>query len=267
MTEGAIQVAEALASASRFLHACGVPEPRVDAELLLAHVLNLNRAMLFARDDRTLAPHDLQSFNRFVDRRGARREPLAYLTGRKEFYGVTLSVTPSVLIPRPSTETLVERAIALAPRRVLDLGTGSGAIVATLAANLPGTSFVATDVSPRAIAVARTNVPPGVDLRIGAGFEPVEGERFDLVVSNPPYIPSAEIDRLEPEVRHEPRDALDGGPDGLTVVRMILSRFRKHAERALVEIGPGQADVLRSEFPDVQFHKDLLGIDRVVEPC
>jgi release factor glutamine methyltransferase len=261
VTEPDHQISIALAAAARFLGESGVPEPRVDAEILLSHALAWTREELLARLDEGLSHRDLQKFNRFVSRRGDRREPVAYIVGVREFYGLRLKVTPAVLIPRPETEVLVERAIALRPGRVLDLGTGSGAIAAALAAHLPDAHIIATDASDEALAVARKNLPKRVEIRHGRDFQPTAGEPFDLVVSNPPYIPTAEIDRLEPEVRHEPRIALDGGPDGLDVVRRIL----RSGKKALIEIGQGQADVLRSEFPGVRFHRDLAGIERVVE--
>jgi release factor glutamine methyltransferase len=254
------RVADVLAASTRYLRDLDVPDARADVEILLAHVLKAPLLDVLARSDEELAPAHIRSFNRAVARRGA-REPVAYITAVKEFYGLKLKVTPSVLIPRPETEILVERAIALKPKRILDLGTGSGAIAAALAAALPDASITATDVSASAIGVARQNLPARVVLKKGPDFEPVKGERFDLVVSNPPYIPSGEIDGLQPEVRKEPRVALDGGRDGLDVVRRIL----RGSGKALVEIGAGQAGVLRKEFPGVRFHKDLAGIERVVE--
>jgi len=254
------RIADVLAAASRFLKDQDVPDARVDAELLLAHVLVTTHVQIITRGSDELTMSEVRTYNRAVARRG-NREPLAYITGTKEFFGIPFQVTPSVLIPRPETEILVERAIALKPKRVLDLGTGSGAIAAALARALPHAVIVATDVSAAALAVARRNLPPTVVLKRGPDFEPVKGETFDLVVSNPPYIPSGEIDGLQPEVTKEPRVALDGGRDGLDMVRRIL----RGAPRALVEIGAGQAKVLRSEFRGVRFHKDLAGIERVVE--
>ncbi|HEU4339280.1 MAG TPA: peptide chain release factor N(5)-glutamine methyltransferase, partial [Planctomycetota bacterium] len=244
------RVADVLAFSTRYLRDQDVPDARVDAELLLAHVLGIRLEDLIARSTEVLSPAHIRTFNRAVARRGA-REPLAYITGVKEFYGIKLKVTPSVLIPRPETEILVERAIALRPKRVLDLGTGSGAIAAALAAALPDAEITATDVSAAAIGIARQNLPRRVVIRRGPDFEPVKGEKFDLVVSNPPYIPTGEVDGLQAEVRQEPRVALDGGRDGLDLVRQIL----REAPRALVEIGFGQAKVLRSEFRGVRFHK------------
>ena len=254
------RASDLLTAAAGYLRDLGVPEARADAEILLAHVLGESRERVLSLGTDLLPLPKIRAFNRAVARRGS-REPVAYITGVKEFYGLPMKVTPSVLIPRPETEILVERAIAIHPRRVLDLGTGSGAIAAALAAELPEAEIVATDISAAALGIAKKNLPARVVLKEGSEFEPVKGEKFDLVVSNPPYIPTAEIDGLDPEVRKEPRIALDGGPDGLVIVRRIL----KGARRALVEIGAGQAAVLRSEFPGVRFHKDLAGIERVVE--
>jgi release factor glutamine methyltransferase len=254
------RVTEAVAAATRYLRDQDVDDARVDAELLLAHVLHATHESVVAGTPNELTLAQVRSYNRAIARRGA-REPLAYITGTKEFYGIVLKVTPSVLIPRPETEILVERAIALKPKRILDLGTGSGAIAAALAKALPDAEIVATDVSSAALGIARQNLPARVVLKRGADFEPVKGEKFDLVVSNPPYIPSGDIDGLQAEVRKEPLVALDGGRDGLDIVRRIL----RGAPRALVEIGAGQAKVLRSEFRGVRFHRDLAGIERVVE--
>jgi release factor glutamine methyltransferase len=254
------RVVDLLGAATRFLRDQYVPDARVDAELLLAHVLRCPVVDVLAGSDQEVASTAIRTFNRCVARRG-QREPLAYITGVKEFYGLKLKVTPSVLIPRPETEILVERAIALKPKRVLDLGTGSGAIAAALAAALPDAEITATDISPAAIGIAKQNLPPRVVIKRGADFEPVKGETFDLVVSNPPYIASRDLIGLQPEVRREPHVALDGGPDGLDIVRRIL----KGAPRALVEIGAGQSALLRSEFRAVRFHRDLAGIERVVE--
>ena len=254
------RVAEVLAASTRYLRDQEVPDARVDAEILLVHVLKTTLVDVLAHSDRELAHTEIRAFNRAIARRGT-REPVAYITGAKEFYGLTFKVTPSVLIPRPETEILVERAIALKPKTVLDIGTGSGAIAGALAAALPTAKITATDVSEAALGIAKQNLPARVVLKKGRDFEPVKGDTFDLVVSNPPYIPTREIDKLQAEVKREPFVALDGGRDGLDIVRRIL----KGAKKALVEIGAGQAAVLRSEFPGVRFHKDLAGIERVVE--
>lgn len=245
-----------LLDAVRVLREAGVEDPRIDAEFLLAAAHGVDRAMLPAVD----APPPPR-FDEDVRRRAA-REPVAYILGRAEFYGETLRVTPAVLIPRPETEILVERALALAPKTVLDIGTGSGAIAVALARR--GVRVTAIDTSDAALAIAREN-GRGLPIAFVKADLWVDGV-YDLVVSNPPYIPSAEIDGLQPEVRREPRMALDGGPDGLDVIRRILALRRP----CLVEIGAGQASAVRelalqSGFRDVRFHRDLAAIERVLE--
>lgn len=245
--------------AAKFLASHGVPEPRADAEILLAAALGIDRALLPTRNE--VEP---ERAGEWIVRR-ARREPTAYILGRAEFYGLEFRVTPAVLIPRPSTETLVERALALRPRRVLDIGTGSGAIAVVLAKH--GASIVATDISEAALGVARENAKRhGAEVEFVRADLFVDGD-FDLIVSNPPYIPTGEIDTLQPEVRYEPRLALDGGPDGLAVIRGILAARRRPL---LLEVGAGQSlavsDLaLREGFRGIQWWRDLAGIDRVLE--
>ncbi len=260
-------IGAALDAAASFLAVSGVPEARVDAEVLLAAVLRCGRLDLVARSREQIPERDRLQFNRFIARRGEKREPVAYILEWREFHGLDLKVTPSVLIPRPETELLVELAIAAKPARVADLGTGSGCIAAALAKALPGSTIVATDSSPAALRVARRNLPESVEVRKGDLLEPLGRERYDLIVSNPPYVADADYEGLEPELKHEPKEALLAGPDGLAVVRRLLAGFKAHAPRILVEIGAGQAGVLRREFPGVVFHKDLAGIERVADLC
>lgn len=258
-------VAEILREAALRLRAGGVEDPRVDAEILLAAALRTPRAHLPAVDD--IPREDLDRFEDWIARRSDERVPVAYLLGETEFCGLPFHVTPSVLVPRPETEFLVERALARPEKRFLDIGTGSGAIAVALA--VKGRSGIATDTSPPALAIARKNAKRnGVESRIEfmeADLFP-DGD-FDLIVTNPPYIPSAEIDELSPEVRHEPRSALDGGPDGLDLIRRILDCSKAPL---LMEVGAGQSGAvtelaLQSGFRDVQWVQDLAGIDRVLE--
>ncbi|MFN4144148.1 peptide chain release factor N(5)-glutamine methyltransferase, partial [Aestuariivirga sp.] len=204
-----------------------------------------------------LAQEDVQRFRGYVERR-AGREPVSRILGEREFYGRPFRVTPDVLDPRPDTETLVDGALRLVPAnaRLLDLGTGSGAIIVTLLAERPDASGVATDISPAALAVARENaerngVLPRLDFAQGSWFGPVSG-RFDLILSNPPYIPAAEIPRLSPDVRNfDPVLALVGGNDGLTPYRELAAGASAHLVengRVLVEIGAGQADQVEAIF-------------------
>ena len=212
----------------------GLPAARLDAEVLLAHALSCDRISLYTSFDKPLRPEELGRYREAVSRR-LEREPVSYITGTREFWSVSLTVDPRVLVPRPSTETLVEQALQVlapgdSPARALDLGTGSGAIAIALARERPALEVVATDISGDALELARVNVAAAelderIALRAGDLFQAINGEApWDLIVSNPPYIPSAVVDGLEPDVRRfEPRLALDGGADGLDVVRRIIS--------------------------------------------
>lgn len=252
--------------------------PHLEAELLLAHVANLPRAALLAHPDRPLVAAQRRRYRTLVRRRAA-GYPLPYLTGRVEFYGLEFAVSPDVLIPRPETETLVDLALARQPRTVLDVGTGSGCVAVALAVHLPAVRVVATDLSAPALRVAAANARRhGVAERVRlircdlAG--PLVGP-FDLLVTNPPYVAEREWASLAESVRrHEPRLALDGGPDGLDVIRRLLAaapRLLRADGALLVEIGAGQgaaAEALaRSLLPEarVAIYPDLAGRPRVLE--
>ena len=254
----------------------GVESPRLDAELLLAHVLGARRIDLYLRFDQPLQAEERAVYRELVRRRARERVPVAYLTGTREFWSRPLRVTPDVLIPRPETEGLVQLAAKLAPRRAADIGTGSGAIALALALELPEVEITAVDVSEAALAVARENlaahgVAERVTLRCGRGLAPLEG-RFDLIASNPPYVPSAELDGLAPELRHEPRLALDGGPDGLDVIRELAAAAREKlvpGGHLVLEIGADQgartSELLSAAgAAHVEVQPDLAGRDRVV---
>jgi release factor glutamine methyltransferase len=274
-------VAVDLESAAARLASSGVEAARFDAEVLLADVLGVDRARLFVDRGRVLDMAERARFEDLVARRG-RREPLQQLRGRQEFFSRDFFVDRHVLVPRAETETLVEAAIdaALAmPRRglrILDVGTGSGAIAVTLALELPGASVFAGDVSADVLAVARRNASrhgARVELREGDLCTPFTGECFDLVVSNPPYVPSGAIAALAPEVRdHEPRIALDGGEDGLDVYRRIARAAAPLLDddgELLVEIGHDQSAAVLEIFASrklrvVEIRRDLAGIERVV---
>lgn len=252
-------VLEVIQRSTEYLTRKGVESARLQAELLLAHVLGRPRLQLYLEFERRLTAAELDRLRELVRRRGA-REPLQYLLGTVNFCGLELAVSPAVLIPRPETEWLAERAWTFlagrgggdAPPAALDFGTGSGCLAIALAARCPAALVVATDVSAAALDVARGNAARlGVEARIqfllGEGFAGLPPEaRFDLIVANPPYIPSAEIARLQPEVRdHEPRVALDGGPDGLAVIRRLAGEGRgwlKPGGRLMTELGDGQAE-------------------------
>jgi release factor glutamine methyltransferase len=268
-----------LAEARRALAVAKVENAHLDAEVLLARACGVSRAMLMSEAAR-LNPDVIRKFRRMVARR-AQHEPLAYIIGRKEFFSLDFEVTPAVLIPRPETETLVEEALKfLAPRkppRVLDIGTGSGAIAVAIAMNALDAQLVATDVPEAALEVARRNAirhrcEDRIDF-IRADLFPADDARFDLIVSNPPYIADADLETLQPEIRiHEPRLALAAGADGLDFYRRIAAecRARLNSDGAvMVEIGAGQASDVEALFRNAGFSnidavRDLARIDRVI---
>jgi release factor glutamine methyltransferase len=263
-------VREALESAQVALEGAGVDTPRLDAQVLLAHVLGIDRAALFLSPKRELGSDEAGRFRDLVTRRWREREPVAYLVGSKGFRRLELSVDRRVLIPRPETEHLVEAALDLpAGARVVDVGTGSGAVALALKDERPDLRVVATDASAEALEVARANAAAlalEVTFLEGDLLEPVEDE-VDAVVSNPPYVEAGAP--LAPEIeRHEPQGALFAGHDGLDVVRRLVEQARGVAFLAL-EIGAQQApavvELCRSAgFTDVSTRPDLAGIDRVV---
>ncbi len=261
----------------------GIPRPRLEAEVLLAHALGKDRLWLYTSHDAPLNPDERGRFRDLVLRR-RNGEPAAYLTGAREFWSRRFEVTPAVLIPRPETETLVSTALrelgSKGTPRILDVGTGSGILAITLALEIPAATVVATDLSAEALEVARQNaVRLGASERItflcGDRFAPLDRrpEPFDAIVSNPPYIPTADLDRLDPGVRDfEPRVALDGGPDGLGLIASLVEEASRHlvAEGLFAfEIGAGQAEDVRARMDrtgawrDLRFEPDLAGIERV----
>ena len=249
---------------------------RRDAELLLLHVTGLTRAELMTHPNRELSESQMSAYRAAIARR-ARNEPVQYITGTQEFYGRSFAVTPAVLIPRPETEHLVESALALhaAPKRILDIGTGSGILAITLALELPNAIVIATDTSAEALAVARQNAAAlGAIDRIhfveSDLFAALADERFDCIVANPPYVATDEV--LEPQVRdYEPVTALYAGEDGLALYRRLIPQAFEHLEpggHLLLEIGHGQRDavagLLRAgSFEGIRFIDDLQGIPRV----
>ncbi len=253
-------------------------DARLQAELLLAHALDTTRAYVLAHLDDPLTPAVAARYAANVARR-AKHEPLAYLLGHQEFYGLDFVVDRRVLIPRAETETLAQLALERAREKsspvIVDVGTGAGALAITLAHHLPAARVIATDLSCDALAVARLNAQRlGVDARI----EFIESDLlarvtapFDLLVANLPYIPRARLDQLPREIRaFEPRGALDGGEDGLEVFRRLLAQLPAHAARgavALLEISEEQRSAVLHLVPKarVTWHQDLEGLDRVVE--
>lgn len=258
----------------------GSSTARLDSELLCAQALGIRRLDLYLQFDRPLDEHELTAIRELVRRRG-KGEPVAYITGTREFYGRSFTVTKDVLIPRPDTETIVERALdalrALeGPARVADLGTGSGCIAITLAAEVPGADVVATDVSGAAIEVARGNAER---LDVVATFvesswaDALDGS-FDLVVSNPPYVTTAELDGVDRDVRDfEPHGALLGGEDGLDAYRALLASLRAHAtaSRLVLEVDPRRAGavgaMVQAALPGmtVSTVPDLTGRTRAID--
>jgi release factor glutamine methyltransferase len=252
-----------------------VDAPRLTAELLLAHSLKLDRVTLYTQLDRPLNKDELATYRAQIQRR-VLGEPTQYLTGTKDFYGRRFSVDSRVLIPRPETELLCEAVLKLQPRRVLDLCTGSGCIAITLACELPEASVWATDVSKDACEAARANAEAlGCGSRVTVIesdlFGQVPQSTFDVIVSNPPYVKSQELPTLQREVQREPKLALDGGADGLSVIRRIAegapARLKPGGTLAL-EIGDGQGDAVRdiltrSGYHAVAIERDLARLDRL----
>ncbi len=271
-----------LQRATNRLQAYGVDEARFQAELLLAYTLNVTRTQILASGPRRLGPEVASRYDTVVAHRCDRR-PLQQITGRQEFWALEFNVTPDVLIPRPETEHAVETVIEIldahpGTRQIADIGTGSGCIAIAVAATRPQTSIIAIDRSMAALRVAQHNARQLVPDRMirfvcGELLQPLRGARFDLIVSNPPYIPARDVLALAPEVRDfEPRAALDGGPDGLTYLRALLAGAHvplRPSGTLVLEIGHDhRATVLRlaqvSGFRFFRVIADLAGISRVV---
>jgi release factor glutamine methyltransferase len=274
---------------SGFFTRKNVDAPRLASELLLSHVLKYPRIRLYTDYERPLSEKELAEFRALVQRAGE-HEPIAYLTGKAHFFNLEFDITPAVLIPRPDTETLVENVLQFcravpgfeAPR-VLDLCTGSGCIAAAVAANLKAAIVVATDISEAAVAVARSNIErlklaDRVTVEQGDLFEPVsrlpDPRPFDLILANPPYIPTGDIEKLDRNVRdYEPVAALDGGIDGLVIHRRIvegaIERLRAGG-RIYLEIQFDQGEAIQAifagheEFDEVKLLKDYGGNVRVI---
>ncbi len=266
---------------TEFFSEKGIDNPRLDAELLLAHVLQFDRVGLYLNFERPLIASELDEIRPLVKRRG-QREPLQYLLGSCEFWSLPFEVTPAVLIPRADTEILVEEALAHAGEQghLLDVGTGSGAIVISLATELPGWQLSGLDISSAALEVAGRNaVANGVAERLQflhADLAELPCQQYDLIVSNPPYIAQAEWDALMPEVRcFEPRQALVAAADGLACYQQLSSQAASHLNPGgwlLVEIGYQQAAAVQQLFvtaglQDVFVRNDYAGQPRVVGGC
>jgi release factor glutamine methyltransferase len=273
-------VREALDAAVDALAAVGVDEPRLDAELLLGEATGRERSALIADSGAEVPASAGRTFGELVRRR-LRREPIAYILGRKGFRNLELAVDPRVLIPRPETELLVELALELRPERVLDVGTGSGAIALAVADELPEAEVTATDTSAGALEVARGNAERlglAERVRFVKGTLPDDERGWDLILANLPYVAERDWPSLQPEVtKYEPREALLAGPDGLDAYRALipecaprLSRYAERMQGALaVEVGEGQAgavaELMRAAgLGEVEIRRDLAGIERVV---
>ena len=264
------------------LEAAGIPDARLEAELLLTNVLSVPRHRIYAFQEQELTPEETDLLAGLLERRLS-REPLAYILGHKEMYGVDLAVGPGVMIPRPETELLVERCLFLGMMRmqegemvIAEPGTGSGGISINLAIHLPVAKIYATDLSAEALKIAEINVrmhnvQDRVTLLQGDLLDPV-AEPVDLIVANLPYIPTDRIATLQPEVRREPREALDGGPDGLDVIRRLLRQSLhklKSTGVMVLEIDPDQVQPLTEDalalFPGaaINVEQDLAHLDRV----
>ena len=281
-TDDVWSVRRVLSWAAEDLKKRGNDSGRLDAELLLGRVLKLDRIGLIMQSERPLASAELNGFRELFKRRRS-GEPIAYLVGEREFFGIPLRVDARVLIPRPDTERLVEVALLRTRERnmlgsALDLCTGSGCVAIAFARSRPTWNVAAVDVSPEALAVARDNAHRtgairNVRLLEGSLFGPVQGQRFDLITANPPYIPSAELAELPIDVRgFEPQLALDGGADGLDLVRDIAARAPQHltpggllALEICADQGPRAIEILRQlRYAAVELARDLGGRDRVV---
>ncbi|MCZ6463668.1 MAG: peptide chain release factor N(5)-glutamine methyltransferase [Proteobacteria bacterium] len=281
MSEQTWTVVDLLRWTTEHFAGLGIESPRLDAEVLLATTLGTGRLELYLHYDKPVTRAERSAFRELVVRRGGDRVPVSQLVGRREFWSLPLRVTGEVLTPRPETETLVETALELLPDvdaevRVLDVGTGTGAIALAIARERPKARVVATDISPAALQIAAANADElqlndRVRFLAGSLFEPVAGERFDLVASNPPYLVRGSVG-LAPELAHEPEVALFAGDDGLEVLRPLVAGVSEVLEdrgKLVVEIDPSQADAVSAlcesaGLVDVQIRRDLAQRPRVV---
>lgn len=270
-------VSEILLTARSGLRATS-PTPQLDAEVLVMHVCRLDRSGLMTQGHRRLTDDQQCLLEKLLARR-RQGEPIAYLTGVREFWSREFNVTSATLVPRPETELLVEKALALIPPdaawTIADLGTGCGAIALALASERPRCRFIATDISPAALDVARSNAVKlgltDIEFREGSWFEPLAGTKLEMIVSNPPYVCANDPHLGRGDVRFEPRQALAAGPEGLDAIRQIATSAREHLNSAawlLFEHGWDQAAAIarllhQQGYRNIVRHTDLNGRDRV----
>lgn len=277
----AMNIVTVITRSSEFLAKHEVPSPRYETDLLLCHVLQMDRMSLYQNFDKPLSQAELDSLRGLLKRR-ANREPMAWILGKKGFYEDEFIVTKGVLCPRPDTETLVQTVIDYIPKDdnivyVADIGCGSGCVGLSIAKARPNVRLFAVDIAPEALDCTKKNTEAlglqnNVAILKGAFLQPIPANRqIDIVVSNPPYIPSNDIDDLEPEVSiHEPRIALDGGLDGLAVYNVLIPKAADRAKKAVaVEVGIGQAEKVaalmkQSGLRNIQIIHDLGKVQRVV---
>ena len=277
-----MKIFEILKSATEKLESAKIDTPRLDAEVLLAYVLNCRRLDFYTDAEKNLTPEEIERFKNLIERR-IEKIPVAYLIGTKEFFGLNFVITPEVLIPRPDTEILTQCAIEFlqtwnGEKNFADLGTGSGAICVSVLKFCKTARAVAVDISEKSLEVAKFNAQKfNVDDRVnffcGNLFEPLAEKKFAAIISNPPYIPTDELKNLQDEVKREPKIALDGGADGLNFYRKIIMespKFLFSGGLLAVEVGINQATAVKNlieldgNFRDVEILKDLAEIDRVV---
>ena len=287
MADAVWTIARLLTWTTDFFHEHGIESPRLDAEVLLSAVLGRDRMYLYVHFDEPLEPDELARFRAYVKERAA-HVPLAYVLGRREFMGLDFRVTRDTLIPRPDTEVLVQCALDFLRARtdggandlrIADIGTGTGAIALSVIHYTEGACADVVDISPAAAAVARENaeklgLTESLDVHVGDLLAPLAGRSYDMILSNPPYIPTADIAGLMPEVcRYEPHLALDGGADGLDIYRRLMADapiLLKDGGAIAVEVGMDEAEavaVLAIAHPRIvrtEILKDLAGIERVV---
>jgi len=282
-----VTLAEAINNAATLLSTAGITNARLDAEVLLSHIILKDRVWLITHRDDVLDDNHQREFADVIQRR-TRREPLQHIIGNQEFWGLEFIVSPDVLIPRPETEFIIEAALAIVqdrntPVRIIDLCTGSGCIAVSLAKELTAARIIATDASEKALAVARENTRRhGVSEQIrflpGDLFEPLEEldirGQIDIIVSNPPYVQAGDLSTLQPEVRdYEPEMALIAGPGGTEIAKRIIQlspEYLKKNGALIMEMGLGQAEALTrmveatGAYGDRELLKDLAGIERVI---